>query len=809
MREETAYINVAVTLPLFNTYTYRVPGYLTTEARPGKRVLVPFNRRRLTGYILGPDAPSDPHAVKEILDILDDQPLFPAALIPFYQWIADYYICPLGEVIKTALPGGLLRQDVDHLAITPLGQEALKNNTVTQPAVKAVLQALEAKPATRKALARHLKQELPLTLLRRLAHQGLISWKQSLSRETSQPRQVQYARMVDEAPFAYRVSEAGTKVLQALTTSDAISVEQLRRITPSAPRLLKKFASDGLVDLFHQNVLRDPLGDPILPDHIPLPSMEQYHVINRIGAQLGKGFAAYLLTGVTGSGKTEVYLQLAAQVRERREKVLVLVPEIALIASMARAFRARFGEQVAVLHSGLSAGERYDQWQRLLTDQATIAIGARSAIFVPWERIGLIVVDEEHDASYKQESGLRYQARDLAVVRARLDNCVVLLGSATPSVQSYYNAQSGKYIGLQMTRRVADRALPEIQLVDLRQQMRAARGPFWFSPPLRQAIQETLDRQEQVLLFVNRRGFASVALCRDCGKPLMCRHCNVSLTYHKDEQRFVCHYCGYGRVMATTCPECRGQKFKLTGVGTEKIQELAEKLFPAARIARMDRDTTRRKGALVKLLKGLHQQTIDLLIGTQMVAKGHDFPHITLVGIICADISLNIPDFRSSERTFQLLAQVAGRAGRGTLPGRVILQTFTPEHFSITTARDQDYAAFYAREIGFRQSLAYPPYSRLIALKITGRNADLTRQCAQSIGQLLKTAARQHDPVTVLGPIEATVARVADYFRWQIVLKSSQTTVLRHLIHQTILSNPDIQRNQRVQVGIDVDPYFF
>ena len=505
-------------------------------------------------------------------------------------------------------------------------------------------------------------------------------------------------------------------------------------------------------------------------------------------------------------------MQVAAEVLKNKQTVLVLVPEIALITQMERRFRARFGECVSVLHSALSAGERYDQWSRIAQGDATIAIGARSAIFAPFSNIGVIIVDEEHDASYKQEGSLRYNARDLATVRAMQNRSLAMLGSATPSIQSYYNVVTKKFSELTLETRVEQRPLPDISIVDLRE-TRDMRGIRRFiTPELQLAMKATLERGEQILLFLNRRGYASFPVCGTCGQPMRCKHCDISLTLHQQANAYRCHYCGFSRSATSKCEFCRSTKIRNLGLGTEKLESMTASIFPKARIARMDRDTTKRKGSIIKLLKGLKNKTTDILIGTQMVAKGHDFPNITLVGIICADLSLSFPDFRAGERTYQLLAQVSGRAGRGNRPGRVVLQTYNPEHFSIAAAGQQDFIAFYRQEIGYRKALNYPPFSRMIQLKISGRDAMVTENHARLLGDLcrvLKTKdSGYHQSVEIMGPIEASLTRIAGRYRWQVLLKGLNAKFLHQFINQLLFENPSIFANQSVQVTIDVDPFF-
>jgi primosomal protein N' (replication factor Y) len=444
--------------------------------------------------------------------------------------------------------------------------------------------------------------------------------------------------------------------------------------------------------------------------------------------------------------------------------------------------------------------------------EVPIAIGARSAIFAPFSNPGLVIVDEEHDASYKQEGGLRYNARDLAVVRAKLNKGIALLGSATPSIQSYFNVETKKFIELNLTQRVEQRPLPDIRIVDLRETKNHRGIRRYITNELYDALKYTLNRGEQALLFLNRRGFATFPVCAACGETLKCKNCAISLTLHQQTNAYKCHYCGFMCSARSKCAHCGSATIKNLGLGTEKVEAAVKALFPEARIARMDRDTTRRKGSIVRLLKDLRDHTIDFLVGTQMVAKGHDFPNITLVGIICADLSLNFPDFRAGERTFQLLAQVSGRAGRGEIPGSVILQTYNPGHFSIMAAKTQNFKVFYQKEVGYRKALNYPPFSRMILLKISGKDKRKTSEIAKTLGHLCLKLQNRHktfkDFVELLGPIEAPLPRIAREYRWQILLKGRQINALHRFVRQLLHENQKVFNNRLVKVAIDVDPYF-
>ena len=811
MKPDARYIEVAVALPISNTFTYSVPDSFANSTTTGKRVLIPFGRRRVTGYALGQCRLSDELEIKSIIDILDEEPLFPPTMVPLFRWIAQYYKYPVGEVVKNALPAGLNIRDYTSFVLTDQGRKAANHAGLTSLGQELLTQ-LSTGPRRFKGLCGKNKEKKVVAILDAFERKGWIAKKRVLSREKTKAKLERFVCLADTGLPTDRLSKPRTKILDVLRAEGEISLKRLKLTVPTAANLIKSLEQQGYLSIHHKRVFRDPFGFSITPDTAPILNQEQEQAVLLACRFLDKGYKTFLLSGITGSGKTEVYMQVAAKVLEKGCTVLVLVPEIALITQMERRFRARFGECVSVLHSALSAGERYDQWIRIVKGEATIAIGARSAIFAPFDNIGVIVVDEEHDTSYKQEGNLRYNARDLAVVRAKQSECVALLGSATPSIQSYYNVTTHKFSELTLNKRVEQRPLPEISIVDLRQYKDARGIRRYFSVELQRAMAETLDRGEQVLLFLNRRGYANFPVCGSCGQPMNCKHCDISLTLHQGSNAYRCHYCGFSRPAISSCDFCGSKKIKNLGIGTEKIQDMVSALFPKARVARMDRDTTTRKGAVLRLLKELRDKTTDVLVGTQMVAKGHDFPNITLVGIICADLSLSFPDFRAGERTFQLLAQVAGRAGRGERLGRVVLQTYNPEHFSILTAKQQDFRSFYQQEIGFRKALNYPPFSRMVQFKISGKDSQKTKNHAHFIGDLcqrLKSMdAGRYQSVEIMGPIEASLSKIAQRYRWQILLKGHKTSVLHQFIDQLLSSNATDFTHRHVKVAIDVDPFF-
>jgi len=804
MTHRTKIVEVAVARPVVGTFSYTAAEDLAREAAPGRRVLVPFGKRRVTGFVLGESGGEKVPALKPIIAVMDPSPVFPEAMIPFFRWIADYYLYPIGEVIRTALPQGITVSDRTFLQATQQGLRMLAGGGL-RPEAKALLSRL-TRPKKIAAVAGPDAGPAAQRLLQEMERQGWVDRETRLAGGSARHRTERIVALAEPFQSQQALSAPRARIVAALKAKGPMPIRRLKEQVPTAPSLVRSMEKDGQVTIHREAVYRDPFGDPIPADSSPVLTAAQQASVDRIAGALAHDFGAFLLSGVTGSGKTEVYLHSTRAALDAGKEALVLVPEIALITQMERRFRARFGRRVAVLHSGLSAGERFDQWMRISTGEAGGVVGARSALFAPLARLGLVVVDEEHDPSFKQESGLRYNARDMALVRAKLAGAVALLGSATPSVQSYRNVETGKLVELQLPERIENRPLPGIEVVDLTES-RDRRGVRRFlTKPLRQAISDSLDRGEQVLLFLNRRGYASFPVCGACGKPVTCSRCDISLTFHQKSRAFRCHYCGYGRPAESACPSCGADSLRMLGLGTEKLQEAVEKLYPAARVARMDRDTTGKKGTIVKLLRALRRREIDILVGTQMVAKGHDFPNITLVGIVCADLSLSFPDFRAGERTFQLLAQVAGRAGRGDRPGRVVLQTYNPDHFCIQAARDQDFRAFYHREMESRKALGYPPFSRMVQVRFSGPDAATVAEKAREVGRRLRSIADSRNyTVQVLGPIESPLSKIAGRHRWQLLVKGTGAATLRRMLRD-LLASEEIHRRRPVRLTVDVDP---
>ncbi|MCF6289455.1 MAG: primosomal protein N' [Desulfobacterales bacterium] len=804
------YLEVAVAAPLDHTLTYGPPERGSGLLRPGMRLLVPLAGRQVTGYLLGEvkETPPGHWKIKPITEVLDEEPLFSARQVTFYRWIASYYHYPLGEVIRTGLPGGLVTASSRRVLLTESGQRNLPGHA-SYPWVEELVRKGQLTPAVTRKIWRTKGRRL----VKQWEQEGWVEIREEIRRSTTRIRTESCITLIpgSELP-ALKPSEQKTlALLEELTAAagqeEPILRRQLSSLYSGAGQALKGLAAKGVVRLHEKPVYRDPLGETLAvadpPEHL---TPEQSAALEQLlPAVRQQRFAPFLLHGVTGSGKTEIYLRAAAATLNQSRGVLVLVPEIALAAYLEAQFIARFGERVALLHSGLSAGERFDQWLRIARGEATVVVGARSAIFAPLSDPGLIVVDEEHDNGYKQEDGLRYQARDLAVLRARQAGAVVLLGSATPSITSYHHARTGKYQLLTLAKRIEDRPLPAVQVVDLRRIKTVSGYPPLFSPDLVKALKENLGRGEQSLLFLNRRGYANLMLCRSCGRSVTCGQCQVAMTMHKGRNELLCHYCGHVRAVSAPCPSCNGSELIGVGFGTERLQAELGRILPAARVARLDRDTCSKRRDYLAVLRAMHNLEIDILVGTQMIAKGHHFPRVTLVGIVWADAGLGLPDFRAGERVYQLIGQVGGRAGRGEWPGRVIIQTHQPDHASIHLARSNDYPALYEQEISLRRGLGFPPFSRLINIRIKGRDEQAVAGAARALAGYGKGLIRSGiRGVQLLGPAPAPLSRLRGNYRWQLLVKGIEVESLHLFCQRLVREGPGLDR--RVMVSLDVDP---
>jgi primosomal protein N' (replication factor Y) len=832
------FAEVAVPVFVHHTFSYRLPPEMAARALVGSRVIVPFGKRLVTGFIVALDEQPGGNVaeseIKNVDELVDESPVIASDILELTRWMADYYYAPWGECLRTALPAGATVTDEQVLAITAAGRFELARASTGSARAESKRQVLHllagvtslsscdlerhmAKPGA--AIIRELKREGLITVLRRAGESRLKPKLQNavrLSEEradvvTPQPAVGVQPGVEEEAsrtrPAQKPLSDGQQKVLDLLASeNEAVAFSELLENAHVSASVVRTLEKRGLVEVFAREVRRDPLAhiEEQQGREITLND-EQQQALDQIVAGIGeRQYATFLLHGVTGSGKTEIYIRAMSEAIRRGLTALMLVPEIALTPVFSRRLRSHFGESVAILHSSLSEGERTDEWRRIKEGEARVVIGTRSAVFAPLENLGLIVVDEEHDASYKQDETPRYNGRDTAIVRALNANAVVVLGSATPSLETFHNARTDKYVYIRLESRFGNRPLAEVETVDMREVFKRHGKQQTISDELKAALAETLERGEQAMVLLNRRGFSSFLLCRSCGEAVHCPNCDVTLTYHRHNSSLLCHYCNYVRPVPRTCDTCEGQYIYYIGEGTEQLESRLQELFPDRKIARVDRDSTRRRGTLEHLLMEFAAGEIDLLVGTQMLAKGHDFPNVTLVGVVSVDLGLSLPDFRSAERTFQLLTQVAGRAGRGELPGRVIIQTYHPEHYALVNARAQDYDGFYRHEIEFRRTMQYPPFSALINVLVRDKDYERAMKTAAQLGSELRDAGRDSS-VRVLGPAPAPLARLKGEHRFQILIKARRRKSAREALDQAMERCMALGHNPR-SISIEVDP---
>ncbi|MEZ4366965.1 MAG: primosomal protein N' [Kofleriaceae bacterium] len=795
----SACVEVAALAPVPGLLTYRVPPRLAARAVPGARVLVPLGGRKLGGVIVRAAAEAPGKPLRDLIDVLDDEPSLTAELVALCAWIADYYEAPIGEVVRGALPPGSGGGATDVVAITDAGRAALEARALP-PRRRDLLAELAARgPRPPRALPARARAELDAVIAAGWAASGEQRTAARVREATE--RWVELAAGVEAEAAAKALARAPRRraLVQALAAG-ALPAAELTAAAGAAAAL-RELVRAGTVVVTHRPSVRAAVPASSLPAAATPPTLssEQAAAHAAIAGALGGGFASFLLHGITGSGKTEVYLHVIADALAAGRTAIVLVPEISLTPQLAARFAARFGAEVAILHSGLSERDRLAEWQRLRRGRARIAVGARSAVFAPVADLGVIVVDEEHDGSFKQEEGVRYWARDVALVRAQRAGAVCVLGSATPSLESFHGAALGRHRLLTLTERPTPRPLPTVEVIDLRVHLPDAEGML--SAPLAEAIGGALAAGDQVILFLNRRGFATFVLCTACGAASRCPNCSVSLTYHQLQDRLLCHYCGHGERVAEVCPACKTRgKIERKGLGTERVAAAMSARFPTARVARLDRDVA--SGARAEaILARVARREVDLLVGTQMVTKGHDFPGVTLVGVLCADTGLSLPDFRGAERTFQLLTQVAGRAGRGERAGRVVIQTYRPTEPAVACAARHDYRGFYEVELAARAELRYPPHGRLVAVRIDGPVPAAVAETAERLTALALAAGRDQE-VTVLGPVAAPLSRLRGRTRWQLWLRGPDRAALRRVVRAL----RGLEVPPQIRVGVDVDP---
>jgi primosomal protein N' (replication factor Y) (superfamily II helicase) len=803
-----AFCDVALPVPLDTAFTYRVPEGM--QAVIGGRVLVPFRQQRMSGVVIALHDRAPTVQAKNILSVLDGAPVLDPQLLQLGKWIADYYLAPPGEVFRTMLPLAAEFKRAIAYRITNEGQMALhlagtsgssarsRKTPDEQVAEIRVLDYLAERENVREQSLRS-ATGVSKALLTGMVRKKWIG-REDLSGARDATRTMKVALLKTTEGKLNSNQEILIETLAA--AGGRVPVKTLQGL--EVPRTtLGTLLKRGLVE-----IVEEPIEFVVASKARPSPldfqfNSAQQDALKKINDSVRAGkFSGMLLHGVTGSGKTAVYLAAMRAVLEAGRSAILLVPEIGLTPAVAADLHHVFGDEVAILHSAFTDQERAEQWHRIKRGEARVVVGTRSAVFAPVSNLALMIVDEEQDSSYKQEETPRYHARDVAVMRAKMAGAVVVLGSATPSLESYFNAKKNKYALMNLPDRVENRPLPEVEIVDMRQEFQETGKEQVISRKLTEEIKQRLDRKEQVMVLLNRRGYSPVALCRACGNRMECRNCAIAMTHHKGSNRMVCHYCGFMAPVPKVCGECGSEYVYFLGTGSEKLEELLHGLFPQARIGRLDRDTVRGNEDFERALNALNEGELDLLVGTQMIAKGHDIHGVTLVGVVGADMALGFPDFRAAERTFQLLTQVAGRAGRGQTPGKVILQTYFPDHYAVQYAALHDFVGFYEKELRFRSWMHYPPYSALANVLVRSDKLDEALRWSGVLGKWLETT--RHEGVRVLGPAAAPIVRLKRDYRYHFVLKSESREKLNALLRSMVIYASQ-QKIPRTQVIVDVD----
>ncbi len=791
-------------------YTYFVPPPWEKRVCAGTMVVVPLRKRRITGIVtqILSTLPAGvlPQSVKPVLSVPFDTPIFSIDLLRFYKWCAQYYQAPLGSILKASLPlpRGILKGETCY--VTPEGKMALsktqkRRGTDREPPWEA--------SGLLSDLPRLISQEENWEDLLSWTGQGWITWHYPEFSKAFAPK-VSFYRLSPSVPEGIRTGPKERAILDFIARLGKAQASEVRTRFPNARASINRLLEKGAIQVTFQD---EPLTlPPGFESDVPIPptlSPEQKVVLGTFEKEMSAETPRpILLHGVTGGGKTELYIQAIQKTILAGKSSLVLVPEIVLTPQLIARIRGRCPAPIAIWHSRLAEKERWRQWLLIRRENPTVIIGARSAIFMPVEKLGLIIIDEEHDPSFKQEEGLLYHARDVAIVRGRLTRCALILGSATPSIESYHNVRRGRFRYSTITRRPTGQPLPAVEVIDLRKEgvspRQVTRG-LMLTRPLREALMEASETGQQSLLFLNRRGYARFLICRQCGETLTCPRCSVSLILHKPKLILRCHYCGYSRPLPPTCERCGGDLAQMGG-GTQRLEEEIREILPNARVARLDRDTAQKHSGYETLLTRLRQREIDVLIGTQMIVKGHDFPGVVLMGVVMADHALKFPDFRAAERTFQLLTQASGRCGRGNRPGRVIIQTFTPEHYSIQYAARHDFIGFYNEEIRYRKESGYPPFTRMAVIRITGPDLEaVTTRAARLAAEGKRLLRRSGIPMILLGPAPALLSRLKNRYRWQLILKSKTSGDLHRLIGEMLRSR--FARPEKfIKIRVEFDP---
>ena len=849
------YANVAFPLSVDQVFTYGVPPALDADLQPGVRVLAPFRRTKQEGVVVERIDETDlaPNLIKNVSDCLDAAPMYAPEMLTLTKWMADYYVCPWGIALYCAVPAAVRTQKKEQVRLLPEFSGSFGN---VEKKIVALLDAEGELSVNQLVRRTGLSYQDVRSRITRLREKGVVETNVIHKPKASTQKTTVAALALPIADVEAKIAQlkdgnsdgfsersgnrrhAGdakrAEILQLLLDEGTpLGTADLAKRVNASVSLLRTLERHGFIHITQAETVRNPLStEPVAPTRPlrlnPAQLRAFSEIQNALAAHSVGGVAnpdafsrtkrppTFLLHGVTGSGKTEVYMQAMAEVLENGKSVIALVPEISLTPQTASRFVGRFGDRVALLHSRLSDGERYDQWHRIQKGEADIVIGPRSAIFAPVQSLGMLIIDEEHSDSYKSDNAPRYHAREVAQKRSELANCPVLLGSATPSLESFHQAKNGGYRLLSLPNRVFDRKMPDVHIVDMRTELKKGNRTI-FSDILRSSIEERLVRREQIILFLNRRGHSTYVFCRTCGYVERCDNCSISLTYHRETQQLVCHHCGSKRPTHPTCPQCSSEAIRFFRPGTQAVEQEVRKAFPKAKVQRFDADSTARKNAHQQILEAFEHQKIDILIGTQMVSKGLDFPNVTLVGVIAADTALNLPDFRAGEHTFSLLTQVAGRSGRAELEGKVVIQTYMPEHYCIAAAQHHDYLDFYRQEIEARDALRYPPFSHVAVLLLRGQDEKEVIDTAHVVRDQLEMwqTDQEHTSrvpdieapvVEILGPAPAPLAKIEGKFRWHLLLRSPTAEKIGQLLKHLTEDPPATIKSKAIEFVIDIDP---
>lgn len=798
---------VIVDVPVSQTdkpFDYLIPEYWEEIIQPGMRVVIPFGVRMIQGFVIEITDQSNFKNLKPINRIMDIHPVLTEELLQLGFWLTKKTLCIAITAFQVMLPTAMkvkyekvisLRENADVGDLPKQVSSFFKDKDAVQ------WKEFEENPSIFVELQKLLKEGM-LDVQYRVKDRAKVK---EIKRITTSLSANELQKLSNSLPTQ---AVKQKKIIDYFIDANAreISLQKLLSALNITSSPVKSLIEKGILNEQVAEVYRDPYKESEFKrtSALPLTNKQQKVIQPILGHVRHHDHSVFLLYGITGSGKTEIYLQSIAEVIEQGKEAIVLVPEISLTPMMVNRFKGRFGSKVAVLHSGLSAGEKYDEWRKIQRQEVKVVVGARSAIFAPFTNLGIIIIDEEHESSYKQEDNPRYHARDVAIYRGEYHQCPVILGSATPTLESYARAKKGVYRLLKLDERINGESLPKVEIVDMREELKAGNRSM-FSGLLFEKLSDRLTKNEQTVLLLNRRGYSTFVMCRDCGSVIECPHCDISLTYHKRQHQLKCHYCGFETGMPNECPECASEHIRFFGTGTQKVEEELAKVLPQARVIRMDVDTTRKKGSHEKLLSAFADKEADILLGTQMIAKGLDFPEVTLVGVLAADMMLHIPDFRASERTFQLLTQVSGRAGRHHLTGEVIVQTYMPEHYSIQLAQKHDYENYYLREMLLRKQLNYPPYYFLAMINVSHSNVMEAMTITDQIASYLKRKVSKH--TIILGPVASQVPRIKDRYRYQCMIKYKDEPNLNVFLQQIIANFQEEINKKNLQIHIDLNPY--